>query len=66
MDIFSIYRHKKKLNQQEASKVEIQKKLIETEQTLKDLRYLSGKEKYAREKKYFKKDDEDIFVLSYE
>lgn len=66
MDIFSIYRHKKKLNQQEASKVEIQKKLIETEQTLKDLRYLSGKEKYAREKKYFKKDDEDIFVISYE
>lgn len=66
MDIFSIYRHKQKLSQQEESKVEIQKKLKETEQTLKELRYISGKEKFAREKKFFKKDDEDIFVISYE
>lgn len=66
MDIFSIYRQSKKLDQQEASKIEIQKKLKETEVTLKELRYRSGKEKFAREKKFFKKDDEDIFVISYE
>ena len=66
VDIFSIVRQSKKLNQQEKAKIEIQKKLTETEKTLNELRYLNGKEKFAREKKFFKKDDEDIFVITYE
>ncbi|MBU2018121.1 MAG: septum formation initiator family protein [Bacteroidetes bacterium] len=66
VDIFSIVRQSRKLNQQEKAKVEIAKKLKETEETLKELRYLSGKEKFAREKKFFKRDNEDIFVITYE
>lgn len=66
MDIFSMIRQTRKLNQIEASREEVKVKLVETEKTLEDLKTLSGKERYAREKKFFKKDDEDIFVISYE
>ena len=66
VDIFSIVRQTKKLNQQEQAKLEIEKKLAETEITLKELRYFAGKEKFAREKKFFKRDDEDIFIITYE
>ncbi len=34
--------------------------------TLKELRYPSELENYAREEKLFKKENEEIFVLSYE
>jgi hypothetical protein len=33
---------------------------------LKKLQSTSGLEAYAREEKFFKKNDEDIFVISYE
>lgn len=66
MDIFSMVRQTKKLNQIEASREEVKTKLSETEASLKDLKTLSGKERYAREKKFFKKDDEDIFVITYD
>lgn len=66
MDIFSMYRHTKKLNKLEAAKIDTRKKLAETNITLQELKTLSGKEKYAREKKFFKKDDEEIFVITYE
>ena len=66
VDIFSIVRQSRKLNQQEKAKIEIAKKLEETKATLKELKYISGKEKFAREKKFFKRDDEDIFVITYE
>jgi|TARA_R110000737_G_scaffold104095_1_gene137272 cell division protein DivIC len=65
MDIFSIVRQTKKLNQIEASREEVKLKLSETEASLEDLKTLSGKERYAREHKFFKKDDEDIFVITY-
>jgi cell division protein DivIC len=66
MDIFSIYRQTKKRNQLEASKEDVQLKLKDTEKTLSELKNLYGKERFAREKKFFKKDDEDIFVITYE
>lgn len=66
MDIFSIVRQSRKLNQIETSREEVKAKLNETRACLEDLKTLSGKERYAREKKFFKKDNEDIFVITYE
>ncbi len=66
MDIFSILRYQNKLSQLEQNKLELELQLEETKQTLEELKNLSGKERYAREKKFFKKDDEDIFVISFE
>ena len=40
--------------------------LTETRATLDKLSDIQALEKFAREKKMFKKEDEDIFVLSYE
>jgi cell division protein FtsB len=66
MDIFSVYRQTKKLRQIEAAKSETREKLAETNITIEELKTLSGKEKYAREKKFFKKDNEEIFVITYD
>jgi hypothetical protein len=38
--------------------------LKETKYTLKQLRQNYALEKYAREEKLFKKDDEDIFIIT--
>ncbi len=40
-------------------------KLKETTSVLKDLDQKESLERFAREEKLFKKDDEDIFVISY-
>ena len=66
IDIFTVINQNRKLNKLEESKAEISEKLIHTQNTLKELRYPSELESYAREEKLFKKDDEDIFVISYE
>ncbi len=66
VDIVSVYRQTKKKNQIEAAKAEIRLKLAETNESLVELKTLNGKERYAREKKFFKKDDEDIFVITYD
>lgn len=66
LDIFSIYRHSKKKSQIEAAKNDVRAKLADTDKTLDELKTLSGKEKYAREKKFFKKDNEEIFVITYD
>jgi ABC-type bacteriocin/lantibiotic exporter with double-glycine peptidase domain len=64
-DIFHLVKQNiklKELNQQrEATKV----KLIQAQSTLKKLQTTSGLEAFAREEKFFKKNDEDIFVISY-
>jgi cell division protein DivIC len=64
-DIFHLVKQNiklKELNQQrEATKV----KLIQAQSTLKKLQTTSGLEDFAREEKFFKKNDEDIFVISY-
>ena len=64
-DIFYLVKQNiklKELNQQrEATKV----KLIQAQSTLKKLQTTSGLEAFAREEKFFKKNDEDIFVISY-
>ncbi len=65
-DLFSMISHASKLSSLEESKIEVSKKLDKTRFTLKQLKYSSEIERYAREEKFFKKDNEDIFVVTYE
>jgi len=65
-DLFSMMSHKSKLNKLEASKALVTKELKKTRFTLNQLKYTSELERYAREEKFFKKENEDIFVISYE
>lgn len=62
-DIFSIFSQRQKLNKLSVKKEKIKSKLIETQNTLNRLNQISEIERYAREKKYFKKNNEDIFVI---
>ena len=66
VDIFTIINQNRKLSHLEESKIEISEKLTKTKATLKELKHASNLESYAREEKLFKKDDEDIFIISYE
>jgi len=65
-DLFSMVNHKSKLNDLEISKQKISKDLKKIKFTLNQLKYTSELERYAREEKFFKKQDEDIFVVTYE
>lgn len=62
-DIFTIIRHNRKLSQLEVAKSEVSRDLQKARETLNELNSSSQLERYAREKKFFKKDDEDIFVI---
>lgn len=66
IDLFSMISHSNKLRRLEASKTEVSEKLRKTKRILRQLHYSSEVERYAREEKFFKKDNEDIFVISYE
>ncbi|MFT5581917.1 MAG: cell division protein DivIC [Lentimonas sp.] len=66
LDVFSIVNQVQKKNALEKAQTEILLKLEDTEKTLKELKTLAGKERFAREKKFFKRDNEEIFVISYE
>lgn len=66
VDIFTIINQNRKLSNLDESKVELSEKLNSTQNILKELKYESALESYAREEKLFKRDDEDIFVISYE
>lgn len=62
-DLFTMIRHNRKLNQLEIAKQEVNYDLQKSRKTLRELSSKSELERYAREEKYFKKDDEDIFVI---
>lgn len=66
IDLFSILGQNKKLARLRADQSEITIKLNETKKTLLELKHSYALEKYAREEKLFKKDDEDVFVITYE
>lgn len=66
IDIFTIINQNSKLSHFELEKSEVSKKLARTKLTLKKLKYTSELENYAREEKLFKRDNEEIFVISYE
>lgn len=65
-DIFTIITQNNKLKHLEADMSLVNTKLSETRITLKKLNHTSEVEKFAREEKLFKKDDEDVFVIFYE
>lgn len=66
IDIFSILRQNQKLKVLTDAKIETTNKLRQTSETLEKLRHHAELERFAREKKLFKKDNEDVFVISYE
>jgi cell division protein DivIC len=65
-DIFHLIKQNMKLSQLNEQRIATRKKLDETRITLDKLRTPYGIEAFAREEKFFKKNDEDIFVISYE
>jgi cell division protein DivIC len=64
-DIFYITKQKSKLNDLKIRNEKIKNQLSQTINTLKKIEDLDNLEAYARENKFFKKDDEDIFVITY-
>lgn len=65
-DLFSIIAQKRKLSTLSEQKLIMEEELNKVNGILKRLKYTGEVEKYARENKYFKKDNEEIFVISYE
>lgn len=65
VDIFTIANQNSKLSKLLVAKEEVSGKLKNIRFTLKKLHYTSELENYARENKLFKKDDEEIFIISY-
>lgn len=65
VDIFTIISQNIKLHKMNEEKELVEAKLAKTKNTLEKLKYISELEAYARENKLFKKDDEDIFIITY-
>jgi hypothetical protein len=66
VDIFTIVNQNVKLYRLEESKNLVARQLKKTQFKLRQLKFQPVLEDYARETKLFKKDDEDIFIISYE
>lgn len=65
-DIFHLIKQNRKLTELTNQKIETKKKLTLAKASLAKLKTPAGIEAFAREEKFFKKNDEDIFVISYE
>jgi len=65
-DVFHLVKQNIKLKELNEQREVTKAKLIQAQMTLKKLQSPSGLEAFAREEKFFKKNDEDIFVISYE
>jgi cell division protein DivIC len=65
-DIFTIISQNKKLSKIQSDQHALEIKLKDTKNTLKNLKYTAALERFAREQKLFKKDNEDVFIISYE
>ena len=63
-DIFYIINQKKKLNGLKLQNEEMKTKLQNTKSDLNNISLLDNLEAYAREKKFFKRNDEEIFVIT--
>jgi cell division protein DivIC len=66
LDIITIINQKSKLSKLQAQRDLLAENLKETKNTLKRLKNLNYLESYARSQKFFKKDDEEIFVITFE
>lgn len=65
-DVFTLVRQKSKLKQIEQQDTHMSEQLKQTKKTLYRLHHLNELEAYARSEKFFKRDDEDIFVITKE
>ena len=63
VDVFNIIRQEIKLNKLENERGILLEKFTETKTTLDQLDYTDALERFAREEKLFKRDNEDIFVI---
>jgi len=66
VDVFTIIHQNRKLHALKVQKEQTNVNLQQTKLILEELNTIDGLERYAREKKLFKKEDEDIFVITYE
>jgi len=66
VDLFSLLSQNRRLSKLRTDQSEVTIKLQETKKTLRELKHGYALEKYAREEKLFKKDDEDVFIVTYE
>ena len=65
LDIFSIIIQKKKLIELEIQRDDMKSQLLSTRATLRKLNKINYLESYARSQKFFKKENEEIFVITY-
>ncbi len=65
-DIFTLVRQKRKLAEIEQQDEQMHQQLKDTKKTLRKLHRLDELEAYARSEKFFKRDDEEIFVVTKE
>lgn len=65
VDIFSVINQNRRISQLKENQREINQKLQETKYILSQINDPSFLEKLAREDKFFKKDNEDVFVITY-
>lgn len=63
VDVFKIFQQESKLSKLKQEKADLTKKFEEVKFTLEQLDNDEALERYARENKFFKHDDEDIFVI---
>ena len=61
--MFTMISNSNKLSHLETKKTELNEELKATSSTLNKLKSKGEIERFAREKKYFKMDDEDVFVI---
>ena len=66
LDIITIINQKRKLSKLQDQRDLLADDLKETKNTLKRLKNINYLESYARSQKFFKKDDEEIFVITFE
>lgn len=64
-DVFTLVSQQRKLNALTEQNGEMSKQLRQTKQTLRRLKNPDYLEAYARSEKFFKRDDEEIFVITY-
>ena len=65
LDVFSIISQKQKLNKLEIQRDDMKNQLISTRSTLRKLNKINYLEAYARSEKFFKKENEEIFIITY-
>ena len=63
-DLVALNKRKKHVQQLEIEIVQKKKQIVDLKIALNELEDITSLEKFAREKYFFKKDDEDLFILS--